>query len=118
MSKLILRGQSPEIKLPVTVKMPDGTDTFTAVFKRGDKGSFESELNKAKNKELSDDEFLNKWLVRVDDLYNGATEKTESWEAVAAIPVFLESLPYLNALVESAWTAIRNTEIERQRLGN
>ena len=56
--------------------------------------------------------------MRVDDLYNGATEKTESWDAADVIPVFLESLPYLNALVESAWTAIRNTEIEKQRLGN
>lgn len=136
MSKLILRGQSPEIKLPVTVRTADGEDAFTAVFKRGNKQTFSDEIDlsragEARRSTYGDDftkrqadldaeikAFLSRWLVRIDGIYNATTGESENWEAADIIPVLLDSLPYQNAVVSVAWDAIRNTEIEKQRLGN
>ncbi|MEB4590027.1 hypothetical protein VSS37_03455 [Candidatus Thiothrix sp. Deng01] len=116
---IVLKGSQPEIKIKLTATMPDCSDSFTAVYKRGTKDDLKIEFEKANAGKLKDEEFLKKWLIRVEDLIDAETGEYGKYDADEILPVMIPHVPYMKALVKGAWTAIGNyAEHENQRLGN
>jgi hypothetical protein len=116
---MILKGSKPEIKLTLTAVMPDMTDTFVGVFERGTKADYQAAREQAEKGELKDADFLNRWLIRVEDLEDAETGEKGTYKAKDIIPVMIEHLPYTIALVGGVWAAIGNTgEQQAQKAKN
>lgn len=118
---LILKGQkAAEVKIQVVVALPDTTDTFTAVFKRGNKAAFDAfnlELSAMESDEKNK-KILTDWLIRLEDLEDAETGKKITVEAETILPVILNEIAYTSAIATVAIKAISNSDFEKQRLGN